>query len=138
MVTAPVTQVHWLVQSSQASACDIGADKHSSVYGPAQAAAIQLALAVTDTCDGQVTSLKLGNRVASAFTASCGGCFNCQHELTCRCEHQAAGRFGYRSSSAQINGPEGTQVRLALMPVSSYVSTQPRRPASQAQSPCLQ
>ena len=38
----------------------------------------------------QVSRIKPGQRVASAFSASCGGCFSCQHELTCRCEHQQA------------------------------------------------
>ena len=39
-----------------------------------------------------VRSLKVGQRVVSAFTTCCGSCWFCRHKLTCRCEHDLGAR----------------------------------------------
>ncbi|KAK9834732.1 hypothetical protein WJX74_008783 [Apatococcus lobatus] len=62
----------------------------------------------------EVKNTKIGDRVASAFTSSCGSCFYCSHDLTCRCSHEEAGRFGYIIDG---NGPQGIQAEFARVPL---------------------
>ena len=56
----------------------------------------------------QISTLKVGDRVASAFSTSCGQCYYCEHALSCRCEK--GGRFGWIVDG---KGIEGSQVKLA-------------------------
>ena len=56
----------------------------------------------------QIQTLKVGDRVASAFSTSCGQCYYCKHALTCRCEK--GGRFGWIVDG---QGIEGSQVVIS-------------------------
>ena len=56
----------------------------------------------------QINTLKVGDRVASAFSTSCGQCYYCKHALSCRCEK--GGRFGWIVDG---KGIEGSQVSRA-------------------------
>ncbi len=56
----------------------------------------------------QIQTLKVGDRVASAFSTSCGQCYYCKHALTCRCEKGS--RFGWIVDG---QGIEGSQVAIS-------------------------
>ncbi len=60
----------------------------------------------------EAAGLAVGDRVASPFTTSCGGCFFCAGGLTCRCPR---GRlFGWVEDG---EGLEGTQAELVRVPL---------------------
>ncbi len=60
----------------------------------------------------EAAGLAVGDRVASPFTTSCGGCFFCAAGLTCRCPR---GRlFGWVEGG---EGLEGTQAELVRVPL---------------------
>jgi threonine dehydrogenase-like Zn-dependent dehydrogenase len=60
----------------------------------------------------EVKSIKVGDRVASAFTTNCGHCWFCTHALTCRCPKGA--RFGW---IVKGQGIEGTQAEFVRVPM---------------------
>ncbi|ORX92403.1 GroES-like protein [Basidiobolus meristosporus CBS 931.73] len=55
----------------------------------------------------EVTGFAVNDRVASAFTTSCGKCFYCQKGLTCRCEKGQL--FGWH-----VDGGQAEYVRVPL------------------------
>ncbi|DBA74893.1 TPA: hypothetical protein ACH3X2_009225 [Trebouxia sp. C0005] len=59
-----------------------------------------------------IQTLKIGDRVASAFSTSCGQCFYCKHALTCRCEK--GGRFGWIVDGQGIEGSQAEFVRVPM------------------------
>ncbi|DBA89487.1 TPA: hypothetical protein ACH3X1_004110 [Trebouxia sp. C0004] len=59
-----------------------------------------------------IQTLKVGDRVASAFSTSCGQCFYCKHALTCRCEK--GGRFGWIVDGLGIEGSQAEFVRVPM------------------------
>ena len=59
-----------------------------------------------------VRSLKLGDKVYSPFSTSCGNCFFCLRGLTSRCEIGQA--IGWRSNSKGLQGGQAELVRVPL------------------------
>jgi len=55
-----------------------------------------------------IKNLKVGDKVVSPFTASCGDCFYCRNEYTSRCSHSQL--FG----CAKLDGAQAQYVRVPL------------------------
>jgi threonine dehydrogenase-like Zn-dependent dehydrogenase len=60
----------------------------------------------------EVSGVRPGDRVASPFTTSCGGCFYCREGLTSRCS--AGALFGWVEGG---NGLHGTQAEVVRVPL---------------------
>jgi alcohol dehydrogenase len=60
----------------------------------------------------EVQSLKVGDRVYSPFTTSCGRCYYCVHKLPCRCRMGQA--IGWRSQGVGLHGGQAELVRVPL------------------------
>lgn len=59
-----------------------------------------------------VETLKVGDRIVSPFTTSCGSCFYCLRELTCRC---AKGQlFGWVEGGVGLPGAQAEYARVPL------------------------
>lgn len=58
----------------------------------------------------QVQQLKVGDRVMSPFTVSCGQCYYCKKGLTSRCEHSQL--FGWRQNGEGLHGGQAQWVRV--------------------------
>tara|TARA_R110002096_G_scaffold247781_4_gene440191 strand:+ start:870 stop:1916 length:1047 start_codon:yes stop_codon:yes gene_type:complete len=59
-----------------------------------------------------VQSLRVGDRVVSPFTTSCGACFYCKSGLTARCIHGEL--FGWVQDGRGLHGAQAEQVRVPL------------------------
>jgi threonine dehydrogenase-like Zn-dependent dehydrogenase len=59
-----------------------------------------------------VKQFKVGDRVMSPFTVSCGACFYCNIGLTCRCIHSQL--FGWREKNSGLHGGQAELVRVPL------------------------
>lgn len=59
-----------------------------------------------------VKTLRIGDKVMSPFTTSCGECFYCRRGLTCRCERGQL--FGWRSKGHGLHGGQAEYVRVPL------------------------
>ena len=59
-----------------------------------------------------VTAIKVGDRVASPFTTSCGRCFFCTGGLSCRCPQGQL--FGWVQGGAGLPGAQAERVRVPL------------------------
>lgn len=59
-----------------------------------------------------VKNLRVGNRVMSPFTTSCGSCFYCNIGLTCRCIHGQL--YGWRQQEKGLHGGQAEFVRVPL------------------------
>ena len=66
----------------------------------------------------QIQTLKVGDRVASAFSTSCGQCYYCKHALTCRC--QKGGRFGWIVDGKGIEGSQVVRLWQGIMTLNRY------------------
>lgn len=60
----------------------------------------------------EVKHLRVGDRVMSPFTTSCGHCFYCKKGLTSRCVHGQL--FGWRSDTRGLHGGQAEYVRVPL------------------------
>lgn len=60
----------------------------------------------------EVRGLSPGQRVASPFTTSCGGCFYCARGLTCRCS--SGQLFGWVEGGVGLQGVQAERVRVPL------------------------
>ncbi|MFM1874169.1 MAG: 2-deoxy-scyllo-inosamine dehydrogenase [Planctomycetota bacterium] len=74
-----------------------------------------------------VEHLRIGMRVASPFSASCGSCWFCRRDLTCRCEHSAL--FGWVAQGAGLHGAQAERVRVpfadtTLVPLADHVTAE--------------
>lgn len=61
---------------------------------------------------GAVRNIRVGHRVMSPFTVSCGQCFYCRLGLTCRCIHSQL--FGWREKGLGLHGGQAEYVRVPL------------------------
>lgn len=59
-----------------------------------------------------VKQIRVGDRVMSPFTSSCGRCFFCLQGLTCRCIHSQL--FGWREKGKGLQGGQAEWVRVPL------------------------
>jgi len=59
-----------------------------------------------------VKNLRVGNRVMSPFTTSCGNCFYCNIGLTCRCIYGQL--YGWRQQQTGLHGGQAEFVRVPL------------------------
>ncbi|MEQ9377816.1 MAG: alcohol dehydrogenase family protein [Imperialibacter sp.] len=59
-----------------------------------------------------VRSLKMGDRVVSPFTTSCGLCYFCKIGLTCRCQHGQL--YGWVEHGHGLHGAQAEYVRVPL------------------------
>lgn len=59
-----------------------------------------------------VRGLRVGQRVASPFTTSCGACFYCARGLSCRCPRGAL--FGWVREGVGLQGAQAELVRVPL------------------------
>jgi threonine dehydrogenase-like Zn-dependent dehydrogenase len=59
---------------------------------------------------GDVKSIRVGDKVMSPFTTSCGNCFYCSIGLTCRCIHSQL--FGWREKETGLHGAQAEFVRV--------------------------
>jgi threonine dehydrogenase-like Zn-dependent dehydrogenase len=60
----------------------------------------------------QVKSLKIGDRVVSPFTTSCGQCYFCNIGLTCRCIHGQL--YGWVEHGHGLHGAQAEYVRVPM------------------------
>jgi len=61
---------------------------------------------------GDVRRVRVGQRVCSPFSTSCGDCFFCRTGLSCRCQR---GRlFGWRQAGEGLHGGQAELVRVPL------------------------
>lgn len=60
----------------------------------------------------EVRTLRVGDRVISPFTTSCGNCFYCRRGLTSRCEQSQL--FGWRENGTGLHGGQAQWVRVPL------------------------
>lgn len=59
-----------------------------------------------------VRQLRVGDRVISPFTVSCGQCFYCRQGLSSRCVHSQL--FGWRQNGQGLHGGQADYVRVPL------------------------
>ena len=59
-----------------------------------------------------LTQFKVGDKVMSPFTTSCGNCFYCNIGLTCRCIHNQL--FGWREKRIGLHGGQADLVRVPM------------------------
>lgn len=59
-----------------------------------------------------VKKFKVGDRILSPFTTSCGECFYCRIGLTCRCEKGKL--FGWVEKGHGLHGAQATYIRVPL------------------------
>ena len=60
----------------------------------------------------EVKSIRVGDKIMSPFTTSCGKCFYCSIGLTCRCIHSQL--FGWREKEIGLHGAQAEFVRVPL------------------------
>lgn len=80
---------------------------------------------VVEETGSDVKKFKIGTRVLSPFTTSCGECFYCQIGLTCRCEK--GNLFGWLQNGNGLHGAQATYIRVpmadsTLLPLSNDLS----------------
>jgi len=64
------------------------------------------------TTGEDVRCFEIGDRVICPFTTSCGKCFFCENQLSCRCIHSQL--FGFRSNGVGLHGVQAEYVRVPL------------------------
>ncbi len=60
----------------------------------------------------EVKSLRVGDKVMSPFTTSCGSCYYCKIGLTCRCVKGQL--FGWKEKGSGLHGSQAEWVRVPL------------------------